>query len=73
MWKTPALSCSLAPSCWLRQRPTATATTPWNALAGAVLQQGDAEVTITEMAQKLGANDHEISIGFSQRMPRVFV
>ena len=36
-------------------------------------KQGDAEVTITEMAQKLGSNDHEIAIGFAQRMPRVFV
>lgn len=35
--------------------------------------QGDASVTITEMAEKLGTNDHEIAIGFAQRMPRIYV
>ena len=34
--------------------------------------QGNARVTIDEMAEKLGTIQHEISIGFSQRMPRVF-
>ena len=34
--------------------------------------EGDAQVTITEMAEKLGSIDHEIAIGFAQRMPRVY-
>ena len=34
--------------------------------------EGDAKVTITEMAEKLGSIDHEIAIGFAQRMPRVY-
>ena len=36
-------------------------------------KQGSAEVTIHEMAEKVGSNDHEVAIGFAQRMPRVFV
>lgn len=35
--------------------------------------QGIAEVTIDEMAEKLGSIQHEISIGFAQRMERVYV
>ena len=35
--------------------------------------EGAAAVTIDEMAEKLGTIQHEISIGFSQRMPRIFV
>lgn len=34
-------------------------------------QEGDAVVTIPEMAYTLGSIDHEIAIGFSHRMPRV--
>jgi len=34
--------------------------------------QGDATVTIDEMAEKLGSIQHEIAIGFSQRMPRIY-
>lgn len=34
--------------------------------------QGIAEVTIDEMAAKLGSIQHEIAIGFAQRMPRIF-
>ena len=34
--------------------------------------EGNAKVTITEMAEKLGSIDHEIAIGFAQRMPRVY-
>ena len=36
-------------------------------------RQGNEEVTIDEMAEKLGTIQHEIAIGFAQRMPRVFV
>ena len=35
-------------------------------------RQGNAEITIDEMAEKLGSIQHEIAIGFSQRMPRFF-
>ena len=35
--------------------------------------QGIAEVTIDEMAEKLGSIQHEISIGFAQRMERIYV
>ena len=35
-------------------------------------EQGAARVTIDEMAEKLGTIQHEISIGFAQRMPRIF-
>ncbi len=36
-------------------------------------RQGNEEVTIDEMADKLGTIQHEIAIGFAQRMPRVYV
>ena len=36
-------------------------------------EQGAARVTIDELAEKLGTIQHEISIGFAQRLPRVFV
>ncbi len=36
-------------------------------------REGDAAVTITEMAQTLGTIDYEVAIGFSHRMPRVQV
>jgi alanine racemase len=36
-------------------------------------QDGDAVVTIPEMAYTLGSIDHEVAIGFSHRMPRVQV
>ena len=35
-------------------------------------EQGAARITIDEMAEKLGTIQHEISIGFAQRMPRIF-
>ena len=35
--------------------------------------QGDLEVTIDEMAAKLNTIQHEIAIGFAQRMPRLYV
>ena len=35
--------------------------------------QGIAEVTIDEMAEKLGSIQHEIAIGFAQRMERIYV
>ena len=35
-------------------------------------EQGVARITIDEMAEKLGTIQHEISIGFAQRMPRIF-
>ena len=35
-------------------------------------EQGAARVTIDEMAEKLGSIQHEIAIGFAQRMPRIF-
>ena len=35
--------------------------------------QGIAEVTIDEMAEKLGTVNYEIACGFSQQLPRVFV
>ena len=35
--------------------------------------QGIAEVTIDEMAEKLGTINYEIAIGFSHRLPKVFV
>ncbi|MBQ3301372.1 MAG: alanine racemase [Eggerthellaceae bacterium] len=34
--------------------------------------QGIAQVTIDEMAEKLGTIQHEVAIGFSHRMPRIF-
>ena len=36
-------------------------------------RQGDAEVTIDEIAAKLNTIQHEIAIGFAQRMPRLYV
>ena len=36
-------------------------------------RQGGAEVTIDEMSDKLGTIQHEIAIGFSHRLPRIFV
>lgn len=35
--------------------------------------QGDAVCTITEMAYTLGTIEHEVAIGFSHRLPRLFV
>ena len=35
--------------------------------------QGIAEITIDEMAEKLGTVNYEIACGFSQQLPRVFV
>ncbi len=35
--------------------------------------QGDAVITIDEMAHALGSIQHEVAIGFSQRMPRLYV
>ena len=35
-------------------------------------RQGDVEITIDEMAEKLGTIQHEVTIGFAQRMPRVY-
>ena len=36
-------------------------------------RQGNAEVTIDQMAETCGTIQHEIAIGFSHRMPRVYV
>ena len=36
-------------------------------------RQGEEEVSIDDMAEKLGTIQHEIAIGFAQRMPRVYV
>lgn len=35
--------------------------------------QGDAVTTITEMAYELNSIEHEVAIGFSHRLPRVYV
>ena len=34
-------------------------------------RDGDAELTITDMARDLGTIEHEVAIGFSHRMPRI--
>lgn len=34
---------------------------------------GEAVCTITEMAEKLGTVEHEVAIGFSHRLPRIFI
>ena len=36
-------------------------------------QQGDAVCTISEMAFTMGSIEHEVAIGFSHRLPRIYV
>lgn len=36
-------------------------------------RQGNVEITVDEIAEKLGTIQHEVTIGFAQRMPRIYV
>ena len=35
-------------------------------------RQGDAEITLDEMADTLGTINYEVACGFSMRMPRIY-